>query len=109
MTAQQTELAWTGSSQHMRIVLKIKVGRELLGDHPMGVMNHKGVTNLVTDISCASMPNFAAKKIQSSDLPRKLYSLMPFQSVSCFPFDRPDRWLPGTSLVGPIASVMSSR
>jgi hypothetical protein len=51
MTAQQTELAWTGRSQHIRIVLKVKVRRELLGDHPMGVMNHKGVTNLVTGIS----------------------------------------------------------
>jgi len=37
MTTQQTELAWTGSSQHMRIILKVKVRRELLADHLMGV------------------------------------------------------------------------
>lgn len=68
MSAQQAELAWTGSSQHIRIVLKVKVGRELLGDHPMGVVDHKGVTNLVTGIGCASVPNFAAKKNTVSSL-----------------------------------------
>ena len=35
---------------------------ELLGDHPMGVMDHKGMTNLVTGISCTSVPNLATKK-----------------------------------------------
>ena len=61
-------MAWTGSSQHIRIVLKVKVGREFLGDHPMGIMDHKGMTNLVTGISCASVPNLAAKKNTVSSL-----------------------------------------
>ena len=68
MSAQQAELAWTGSSQHIRIVLKVKVGRKFLGDHPMGVVDHKGVAKLVTGIGCASVPNFAAKKNTVSSL-----------------------------------------
>ena len=68
MATQQAQLTWAGSSQHIWIVLKIKVGGELLGDHPMGIMDHKGMTNLVTGISCASVPNLAAKKNTVSSL-----------------------------------------
>ena len=94
----------------MRIVLKIKVGGELLGEHPMGIMDHKGMTNLVTGISCASVPNLAAKKNTVSSLTEEalFFDAIPINQ-SRVPFDRPDRWLPVASLVEPIASVMSSR
>ena len=62
MATQQAQLAWTGSRQHIRIVLKVYIGRELLGDHPLGVVDHKSVTNLVTGVGYAAVPNFAAKE-----------------------------------------------
>ena len=75
----------------------------------MGVINHKGVTNLVTGISCASMP-IALRKNTVVRLAEEalFFDVIPINQ-SRVPFDRPDRWLPVASLVEPIASVMSSR
>ena len=62
MPAQQPELARRRTVEHIRVVLKVEIRRKLLGDHPLGVVDHEGVTDLVTDVGSASVPDFAAEK-----------------------------------------------